>query len=76
MRKADYDATGYLDGLGVVKYDYKDLFEAFRKEPDVVFFVDPPYLSTQTSVYKNYWRLSDYLDVLIVLKVKSYFYFT
>jgi len=42
----------------------------------VVFFIDPPYLSTEASVYENYWRLSDYLDVLQTLKGTSYFYFT
>ncbi|MBS2100405.1 hypothetical protein, partial [Carboxylicivirga linearis] len=42
----------------------------------VVFFVDPPYLSTEVGTYQNYWRLSDYLDVLNVLKDNSYIYFT
>jgi site-specific DNA-adenine methylase len=76
VKKADYDATGYLEGLEVVKYDYKALFEKFKGNKDVVFFVDPPYLSTDNSTYKNYWRLADYLDVLKVLKDTSYFYFT
>lgn len=76
VRKANYDATGYLDGLEVVKADYMMLFERFKTEKGVVFFVDPPYLSTDTSTYKNYWRLADYLDVLKVLKGTSYFYFT
>lgn len=76
VRKADYNGSGYLDGLEVVKYDYKELFEQFKSEPGVVFFVDPPYLSTESGVYKNYWRLSDYLDVLNVIKDTSYFYFT
>jgi len=76
VRKANYDATGYLDGLEVVKTDYMMLFERFKNKKNVVFFVDPPYLSTDTSTYKNYWRLADYLDVLKVLKGTSYFYFT
>jgi site-specific DNA-adenine methylase len=76
IRKSSYEATGYLDGLEIVKCDYMTLFERFKNEKDVVFFVDPPYLSTDASTYKNYWRLSDYLDVLKVLKGTSYFYFT
>lgn len=76
VRKNDYNAAGYLDGLSIVKYDYMSLFEKYKNCEDVVFFVDPPYLSTEVGTYKNYWRLSDYLDVLKVLKQTSYFYFT
>lgn len=76
VRKADYDDAGYLDGIEVVKCDYKELFDRFKAKPGVVFFVDPPYLSTETGSYKNYWKLADYLDVLNVLKESSYFYFT
>ena len=76
IRKSDFDATGYLDGLEIVHKDYRDLFEEFRSIPRVVFFVDPPYLSTECSVYDNYWKLSDYLDVLKVLRSTSYCYFT
>jgi site-specific DNA-adenine methylase len=76
IRTADYDASGYLDGLDIVKYDYLSLFEKYKCEKQAVFFVDPPYLSTDISTYKNYWRLSDYLDVLKVLKDTSFFYFT
>lgn len=76
VRKSNYSCTGYLDGLHIVKYDYKELFEKYKSIPGVVFLVDPPYLSTEQSTYKNYWRLADYLDVLNVLKEHSYFYFT
>lgn len=76
VRKSNYDATGYLDGLHIVKNDYKELFEKYRKQSGVVFIVDPPYLSTEQGMYNNYWRLADYLDVLNVLKENSYFYFT
>ncbi|MBN2259834.1 MAG: hypothetical protein JW702_04790, partial [Clostridiales bacterium] len=76
VRKADYNADGYLDGLEVVRCDYKELFNRFKAKPGVVFFVDPPYLSTETGSYKNYWKLADYLDVLNVLKESSCFYFT
>lgn len=76
VRKSNYDVTGYLDGLFIVKEDYKDLFSKYRNQPGVVFIVDPPYLSTEQVTYNNYWRLADYLDVLNVLKENSYFYFT
>lgn len=76
VRKSNYDATGYLEGLHVVKNDYKELFDKYKNQPGVVFLVDPPYLSTEVGTYNNYWRLADYLDVLNVLKDNSYFYFT
>lgn len=76
VRKSNYNVTGYLDGLEVVKYDYKELFDKFKGRKDVVFLVDPPYLSTEQSTYKNYWRLANYLDVLNTLKDTNYFYFT
>lgn len=42
----------------------------------VCFLIDPPYLSTQSCTYANYWRLRDYLDVLHTLNGTNYFYFT
>lgn len=66
----------YLDGLTVMSCDYKELYERYKDVPDVVFLVDPPYLSTEVGTYKMYWRLSDYLDVLNVLRDKPFVYFT
>jgi len=76
VKMNDYDATGYLVGVKTVSIDYKQLFEQYKDNPEVVFLVDPPYLSTETSAYKCYWKLSDYLDVLNVLDGTRYFYFT
>ena len=78
MRKDDYDAEGYLDGVEVVSMDYRRLFDQFRLVPDVIFILDPPYLSTDCGTYKsdNYWRLSDYLDVLKCLQGTKFVYFT
>lgn len=72
----DYNCNGYLEGLEVVKYDYRELFEQFKTQKNVVFIVDPPYLSTEAGNYKNYWKLADYLDVLNVIKDVSYIYFS
>jgi D12 class N6 adenine-specific DNA methyltransferase. len=78
VRKDDYVVAGYLDGLEVLRKDYKVLFEEFRGRRDVLFLVDPPYLSTDTSTYNSdkYWRLKDYLDVLHVVTNDNYVYFT
>jgi len=76
VRKNDYDATGYLDGISVVNQDYKVLFKKYKDNKRVVFLIDPPYLQTNVSTYNNYWNLGDYLDVLDVLDNQRYFYFT
>lgn len=61
-----------------VQIDYRELFNLYKTTENVVFLIDPPYLSTDTSTYKNmdYWRISDYLDILNLLDEKPYFYFT
>lgn len=78
VRLSDYNTEGYLEGVEKVRKDYKELYNDYCKYDNVVFLVDPPYLSTDVSTYskKDYWKLSDYLDVLNVLKDKPYFYFT
>ncbi len=77
IRLNDYQlAPEYLQGVEVVKMDYRDLFDRWKHITGVVFLVDPPYLSTDCSTYSNYWKLANYLDVLSVLKGTSYFYFT
>jgi site-specific DNA-adenine methylase len=78
VRFADYDATGYLDGLEVVRCDYRELLHQYRNTPDVLFLADPPYLSTDTSTYSSaaYWYLRDYLDVIKELQGLRFVYFT
>lgn len=77
IRKTDYPpCPDYLDGLTITSCDYKELYEKYKDVPGVVFLVDPPYLSTEVGTYKMYWRLSDYLDVLNVLRDKPFVYFT
>lgn len=77
IRMTDYPpCPDYLDGLTVTSCDYKKLYERYKDVPDAVFLVDPPYLSTEVGTYKMHWRLSDYLDVLNVLRDKPFVYFT
>lgn len=78
VRLNDYYASGYLEGVSVIKADYKEVFEQFKTLNKVVFLVDPPYLSTDSSTYQSngYWKLKDYLNVLTVLVNQNYFYFT
>lgn len=77
IRKADYAlCNDYLEGLEITSRDYREVFNEYKDMPNVVFLVDPPYLSTDVTTYSMYWRLSDYLDVLTVLNGHSFVYFT
>lgn len=77
IRKADYAlCDDYLEGLEITSRDYWEVFNEYKDMPNVVFLVDPPYLSTDVTTYSMYWQLSDYLDVLTVLNGHSFVYFT
>lgn len=78
VRLSNYVAEGYLEGVDMVRKDYRELFAEYRNHKNVVFLVDPPYLSTDCTTYSrpDYWKLSDYLNVLKTIEDQSYFYFT
>ena len=76
IKLSDYQAEDYLAGVEVVSEDYKVIYNRYKDVPGVVFLIDPPYLSTDCSSYENYWKLKDYLDVMLCLYDASYFYFT
>lgn len=77
IRTTDYPpCQDYLDGLTITSCDYKDVFAQYKDDPNAVFLVDPPYLSTDSKTYKMYWKLADYLDVLTVLAGHRFIYFT
>ncbi len=76
IKQSDYTVEGYLDGLGIVHEDYRDLFAQHKDNKRTLFLLDPPYLSTDCVSYENYWNLSDYLDVLKLLVGTRYIYFT
>ena len=78
VRLSNYVAEGYLEGVDRVRKDYRELFAEYRNHKNVVFLVDPPYLSTDCTTYSrpDYWKLSDYLNVLKTIEDQSYFYFT
>lgn len=74
----DCNPDEYLQGLEIVHCDYKELYLQYKDIPGVLFVVDPPYLSTDTSTYHSdkYWKLRDYLDVLVVLVDTNYIFFS
>lgn len=77
MRSGDFaPAAGYLDGLTIAHADYREVFARYKDEPRAVFLLDPPYLCTDVKSYAMTWRLSDYLDVLTLLRNYRFIYFT
>lgn len=77
IRKSNYElAETYLEGVDTVRQDYRVLYEQCKGIDGAVFIIDPPYLSTDVSSYRSYWKLADYLDVLKTLKGSSFIYFT
>lgn len=79
IKKSDYNADGYLDGLEIVHKDYRDLIIEFSNLENVIFIYDPPYLSTNSDSYNSvfHWKLNDYMDIIDSLKnINSFFYFT
>ncbi|NDV45520.1 DNA adenine methylase [Paludibacter sp. 221] len=78
VKQSDYNATNYLKGLEVVKYDYLELYNQYKNIPGVLFILDPPYLTTDTKTYlsNQYWKLADFLNVINVLNESNYIFFT
>lgn len=77
VRLSDYNCADYLKGVERISMDYKEVHTKYQSD-NVIWLLDPPYLSTDTSTYSNkdYWKLRDYLDILNLLDGSSYFYFT
>lgn len=76
--RAHYDAAGYLDGLEITHKDYRELFNEFKDQENVLFILDPPYLQTECNAYQNdgYWHLKDSLDVLRMAQSTKFIFFT
>lgn len=70
----DYKGTGkYFEGLQIYSKDWHELFEEITKENQgenkkILFIMDPPYLYTDKSQYKNnYWLLNDHLKLFEII---------
>lgn len=79
IRVSNYElAEDYLSGIEVMSDDFRVVFGKYKDIGKVIFLADPPYLSTDTASYSkmDYWKLSDYLDILYMFEGYSFFYFT
>lgn len=53
VKQNDYNIDDYLQGVKSVSLDYKDLYNQYKDNSNVVWLVDPPYLSTDSSSYNS-----------------------
>lgn len=69
--------AGYLHGVERVRMDAFELFKRIidheqQFEGTIILVLDPPYLSTQSDCYlEDYWRLSDFIPLMQLLKQTS-----
>ena len=70
----DFKESGtYFEGLKIYSKDWHELFEEIIKENQgknkkILFIMDPPYLYTDKSQYKNnYWLLNDSLKLFEII---------
>ena len=77
LGKTQYDASGYLDGLDVVRKDFRELIKYFGQSKNVLFVADPPYSKT---IYRHYegnaWDERDDADLIRALHGRKYIFFT
>ncbi|MGK7648431.1 DNA adenine methylase [Capnocytophaga sp. G1920] len=78
VTQTPYNADGYLAGVERRQTDYRNLIIEFEHNPNTVFILDPPYLSTDISSYRGAqnWKLKDYLHIVKCLNaMPRYIYF-
>lgn len=75
--KTQFYASGYLDGLEVVRKDFKDLIKSFVRSKNVLFIADPPYTQTMYGHYAgDSWNERDDDDLIRALNGCRYIFFT
>ena len=76
---SEANAKEYLkifNDIEIRNCDYKIIYEELKDNDNVVWLIDPPYLDTKCDTYQMSWNYEDFIDVLILLKQKNWFYFT
>lgn len=78
ITKKNYVVNGYLEGVEVVRMDWKEIVEQYRDVEDVVLIMDPPYMLTDVSAYskETYWGIPECLDVAASCCANNFIYFT
>lgn len=76
--KNAYSVDGYLDGLEIVRKEWRELVDQYKGRDDVVLVLDPPYMLTDKTGYENelYWGFGECMDVVDACVGSKYMYFT
>lgn len=74
VRQSDYEIKSeYLRGCTVVNLDYKELI----KKDDSLYVLDPPYIQTNNNQYKDWFSISDFLELYDrIKKLDNFILFT
>lgn len=67
-KRPKYSLNEYLSGVKRVSMCGFELLDRYNLDNDVVLVLDPPYLQTLQSGYKNYFNLADFLRLCEYLK--------
>ena len=79
ISKKEYASNGYLKDVIVVRDCYKNIFNEYKTKDNVIFILDPPYMSTNVSSYNSvfHWKITEYLNIIKTLQgLNKFIYFT
>lgn len=70
VRLTDYDATGYLDGLEIIRADFREVMREHSGKDKTLLVLDPHYLRTNQGSYaaEKYFGMVDSMTVVELLK--------
>lgn len=77
IRKSDYpNAVGYLDGLEITHQSYDTLLPQFIDNPKALFVLDPPYVNTNQTAYRqnNYFGMVEFLRLMNMVRPPFIFF--
>lgn len=63
-----YCCDNYLSGIYIVSKDAIKLLKEYQHKQNKVLILDPPYIQTERSVYTNYFKLSQFLEMLELIQ--------
>lgn len=76
----EYDSKidDYIEGIEFRSCNWKELFNEYKDQVNVVIIAEPPYLYTDRRGYttssKDIWDVSESLKVLDVMRTNEYIY--
>lgn len=77
VRKTPYKtADGYLDGLEITKESFATLIPKFANQPNTLLLLDPPYVFTEQTAYKQdkYFDMVEFLKLMDLVRPPFVFF--